>query len=71
MVTSDDKIRVSIELATIGEPELITSISIEHEKLDKVNNATESLQLPSDSMMVQSYLDCLECGSYGKSCFND
>jgi hypothetical protein len=26
MSTSDDKIRVSIELATIGEPELITSI---------------------------------------------
>jgi len=54
MVTSDDKIRVTIELATIGEPELITSISIEHEKLDKVNKATESLQLDQYESMAKS-----------------
>jgi hypothetical protein len=62
---------VAIELATIHRPELVTSISIEHEDLDKVDNALKYLQLPSESMKVLSYLDCLECWAYGKNCSKD
>jgi hypothetical protein len=59
---------VAIEIATIHRPELVTSISIEHEDLDKVDNALKYLQLPSESMKVISYLDCLERWAYGKNC---
>jgi hypothetical protein len=51
-------IEVAIEIATIHRPELVTSISIEHEDLDKVDKALKYLQLPSESMKVLSYLDC-------------
>jgi hypothetical protein len=59
---------VAIEIATIHRPELVTSISIEHEDLDKVDKALKYLQLPSESMKVLSYLDCLERWAYGKNC---
>jgi hypothetical protein len=62
---------VSIEIATIHRPELVISISIEHENLDKVDKAVKYLQLPSESMKVLSYLDCLERWAYGKNCSKD
>ena len=52
---------VIIEVATIYKPELVNSLSIEHENLAKVNNAIEYLELPSETMKVLSYLDCLRC----------
>jgi hypothetical protein len=60
-----------IELTKIHRPELVTSISIEHEKLDKVKCALKYLQLPSESMKVLSYLDCLECWAFRRNCFKD
>lgn len=59
---------VVIEVATIYRPELLTSISIEHQDLDKVDNILKHLQLPLESMNVLSYLDCLECWAYRKNC---
>ena len=58
---------VIIEVATIYKPELANSVSIEHENLAKVNNAIEYLELPSETMKVLSYLDCLRCWALGKS----
>ena len=59
---------VVIEVATIYRPELLTSISIEHQDLDNVDNILKHLQLPLESMNVLSYLDCLECWAYRKNC---
>jgi hypothetical protein len=57
---------VMIEVATIHSPEPLTSISIEHQDLDRVNNILEHLQLSSKSMNVLSCLDCLGCWASGK-----
>jgi hypothetical protein len=57
---------VMIEVATIHSPEPLTSVSIEHQDLDRVNNILKHLQLPSKSMNVLSYLDCLRFWASGK-----
>jgi hypothetical protein len=57
---------VMIEVSTIHSPEPLTSISIEHQDLDRVNNILKHLQLPSKSMNVLSYLDCLRFWASGK-----
>jgi hypothetical protein len=62
------KVEVMIEVANIHSPELLTSISIEHQDLDKVEIVLKSLRLPSKSLYVLSYLDCLQCWAYGKNC---
>ena len=51
---------VTIELAEISKPECITTISVEHQSLEKVSKALELLQLVSTSMKVLNYVDCLK-----------
>lgn len=57
---------VMIEVATIHGPEPLTSISIEHQDLDRVNDLLKHLRLPSKSMNVLSYLDCLRFWGLGR-----
>jgi hypothetical protein len=57
---------VTIEIATINSPKPLTSISIEHQDLERVNNILKHLQLPSKLMNVLSYLDCLRFWACGK-----
>lgn len=58
----DSRDAVTIELAEISKPEYVTTISVEHQSLEKVSKALEYLQLvpPSTSMKVLNYVDCLE-----------
>ena len=58
---------VIIEVATIYKPELATSVSIEHENLENVNNAIKYFKLPSESMKASRYLDCLQRWALEKS----
>jgi hypothetical protein len=51
---------VTVELAEIKTPERVTSIAIEHHSMEKVIQALKYLQLPSPSMKVLNYVDCLK-----------
>jgi hypothetical protein len=59
----------TIELAEISTPEKVITISIEHRNLEKVSKALEYLQLPSPSMKVLNYVDCLKVWTEGKKLF--
>ncbi len=50
----------TIELAEISRPERITTISVEHQNLEKVSTALDYLHLASTSMRVLNYIDCLK-----------
>jgi len=56
----NSKDAVTTELAEISKPECVTTISIEHESLEKVSIELETLQLASVSMKVLNYVDCLK-----------
>ncbi len=55
VLASGDRNGATIELVEISTPEKVTTISIEHRHLEKVNKALEYLQLTSHSMKVLSY----------------
>jgi hypothetical protein len=69
VLASGDRNGATIELAEISTPEKVTTISIEHQHLEKVNKALEYLQLTSHSMKVLSYVDCLRVWVEEKSLF--
>ncbi len=60
---------VTIELAKINEPECVTTISVEHQSLEKVSNALECLHLASAPMKVFNYVDCLKVWVEQKTLF--
>lgn len=66
---SGDRNGATIELAEISTPEKVTTISIEHQHLEKVGKALEYLQLASHSVKVLNYVDCLRGWVEGKSLF--
>jgi hypothetical protein len=59
----------TIELAEISTPEKVITISVEHRNLEKVSKALEYLRLPSPSMKVLNYVDCLKVWTEGKKLF--
>src|SRR5215467_8170445 len=59
----------TIELTEISIPEKVMTIGIEHQDLEKVTKALESLQLTPHSMRVLSYVDCLRVWVEEKSLF--
>lgn len=59
----------TVELAEISTPEKVITISIEHRNLEKVSKALEYLRLPSPSMKVLNYVDCLKVWTEGKKLF--